>query len=223
MVSPRFSRILDQLFTGILVGCAIVVTAVVVRREMAAPPTTKPMVSEQADWRDFIDTTRTDGASRARVAVVVFGDYQCPYCRVLAERLAEIAGDYDRQVVVQNRHFPLPQHTFAFQAAVASECANEQGLGDEMHMALFAKQDSLGRMPWRDIAASIRGVDLNAFDDCIDDEKARAVVVSDTLKGRQLDINGTPTVLVNQQRVTGAPIASDLRRLIEIALKESAP
>lgn len=167
MITSNVSQLLERLLSAILVVCACIITAIVVRREMGAGQSSQPAVLEQPDWRRFVDTSRADGAAQARAVIVVFGDYQCVYCKVLAERLHVMAPQYTGRVVIQNRHFPLGQHKFARSAAIANECAGAQGRGAEMHMALFAFQDSLGVVPWRSVAETVGEIDLGAFDRAI--------------------------------------------------------
>jgi len=80
------------------------------------------------------------GATSAPVTIVIFSDYQCPYCQRAEATVKQILQQYSGKVNVYFRDYPLPLHTFAEKAAEASRCAGEQGKYWEYHDLLFEKQ-----------------------------------------------------------------------------------
>ena len=111
-----------------LVACAAVTTALVVRREvfLVHPAQTRPRTIPE--WRDFSRDGHRMGPQKAPVTIVVFSDFQCPYCALLMDRLGVLRAKYPRDVAVVYRHYPLVEHRYSMAAARASECAASQGL-----------------------------------------------------------------------------------------------
>lgn len=204
-----------------VVLCAVVLTALVVRRELfSAPPRSAPREQVVADWRSYAAEGRRTGPADAPVTVVVFSDFQCPACRMLAESLDSVTARRPGQVAVVYRHFPLSSvHPYATAAARASECAAGQGRFEAFHDALFREQALLGIQPWRSFAAGAGVADLDAFDRCVAGTAPDAAILRDGRAGERLRVTGTPTVLINQHRFQGAPPLAELERQIERALR----
>lgn len=199
-------KILADAGTAVLVCCALVITGLAVRRELgAARPAATPytdQVRPVRDWRSYATGTRI-GPADAVVTIVEFSDFQCPYCRVMAERLREVRRKHPREVALVYRHFPLSYHPHALPAARASVCADEQGRFEAFHDALFARQDSLNDAALPRLA-KIAGVpDAKRFDECLKGAASLAHVERDIAAARQLGISGTPALLVNDALITG--------------------
>ncbi|MFA6426917.1 MAG: thioredoxin domain-containing protein [Candidatus Magasanikbacteria bacterium] len=77
------------------------------------------------------------GNENAKVTIVEFSDFECPYCNRFEPTMAQILNDYKDKVKFTYRNFPLSFHANAQKAAEAFECAKEQGKGFEMHDKLF--------------------------------------------------------------------------------------
>jgi protein-disulfide isomerase len=217
---------LSMLANMVLVLCALAVTGLMVRREFF--PSTAAAASRPGamrlvpDWRLYAAEGHRSGPAPAPVEIVVFSDYQCPACRMLAEGLEAIRREFPGQVAVVNRHFPLSAHPYALPAARASECAARQGRFDAMHAALFATQSTLGIDPWRRIAQAAQVPDLPAFDGCMADTGPIAAVARDTAAGRRLEVTATPTFLINDARYVGAPPQGTLRQIVRRAVERAA-
>lgn len=87
--------------------------------------------------------TVTRGSPDASVYLVEFSDFQCPACKAFSPVVEEILKKYGDRILFAYRHFPLPQHAYAVDAALAFEAAHEQGKGWEMSDYLFLNQASL--------------------------------------------------------------------------------
>lgn len=83
-----------------------------------------------------------EGKTDAKIKIVEFSDFQCPYCGKAYPTIKAIRAKYNDQVSVEFRHFPLSFHPYAEKAAEASECAGEQGKFWEMHNKMFDLQQS---------------------------------------------------------------------------------
>lgn len=150
--------------------------------------------------------------------VIVFSDYECPACKALAGRLKSLELRPDLKFVVQFRHYPLSHHSFARPAAIASECAREQGRWAAMHTALYGSQDRFGEVSWGQYAAQADVPDSARFSACVlGDATAEGVVVRDSIAGSRLRIRGTPTLLIDDRLVLGAPTEKALHDLLHQA------
>jgi protein-disulfide isomerase len=152
------------------------------------------------------------GPELARVTLVEYGDYECPYCREangVLKLVLRVVGD---QMRFAYRHFPLTQiHSHAHQAAEAAEAAAAQGHFWEMHHLLFEHQDRLGV---RDLLRYAAGLELDVAR--VANELAERThaprVREDSASGIRSGVNGTPTLFINGVRHNGG---YDLTSLLE--------
>lgn len=216
----RFSWV-SSAANAVLTVCAIVVTALVVRKELFPPaPAAAIPFTRISAWRSFGEEGQRMGPERAPVRVVLFSDFQCPACRVLAGHLRTIRSE-SADVEVVYRHAPLERHAHAVPAARASDCAAEQGRFEAYHDALFAAQDSIGTTGWDAYARRAGVPDLPRFGRCIS-APADTRLARDTAAARELKVTGTPTYLLNDRRFVGAPPLDSLRAQIVLARRSAA-
>ncbi len=139
------------------------------------------------------------GDAKARVAIIEFSDYQCPFCRrhfrnTMPKLLEDYVGTGKVKYVL--RDFPLSSiHPEAFAAAMAARCAGDQGKYKEMHDRFFAKQRSLKQADWVAHAKAV-GLDLSVFNQCMDSKKYEAAVAEDMKTGIAAGVTGTPTFFI---------------------------
>lgn len=206
--------------TASLVLCAIVITGLVVRRELSAART-EPSVTAVGNWREFAESGQRIGAPDAPVTIVEFADFQCPACRALSSDLRTLLRNHPGKVAVVYRHFPLRRHPFAVAAARASECAAAQGRFEGFHHALYDGQDSIGAKPWRSYADAAGVADLDAFDRCAAEAGPHPRLAADSAAAVRLRVEATPTLLINERRVAGAPPLPALEELFRSALERA--
>ena len=139
------------------------------------------------------------GDAKARIAIIEFSDYQCPFCRRhFFNTMPKLLKDYidTGKVKYVLRDFPLSSiHPEAFAAAVAARCAGDQGKYMEMHDQFFAKQASLRQADWNAHAKAV-GIDLGDFEACMESKKYEAVVGEDMKAGIAAGVTGTPTFFI---------------------------
>lgn len=144
----------------------------------------------------------TKGQPSAKVAIVEFADFQCPYCtRFAVDTLPRLEKEYVKtgQVLMAFRHFPLdPIHPFARKAAEAAECAGQEGKFWDMHDRLVSGGANLDIAFLRQ-AATQSGVNLLRFDKCVAGEQA-AKVNADVEAAQQLGFGGTPSFAIGVVR-----------------------
>jgi predicted DsbA family dithiol-disulfide isomerase len=155
------------------------------------------------------------GPRNAPVTIVEFSDFQCPYCLVFQNTLQEVEEAYGDWVRFVYRQFPLSSiHPQAYDAALASLCADEQGKFWEMHDAMFTNQHALGREQLKSTARDL-GLDGDEFDECLDlDEYAEEVEV-DLQAGRSVGVQGTPATFINGRFVSGAKPFEEVAEIID--------
>lgn len=203
------NRILANAGTAVLVCCALVITGLAVRRELVAARPVATAYTDQVrpvrDWRSYATGNRI-GPAGAPVTIIEFSDFQCPYCRVMADRLRALRREHPGRVALVYRHFPLSYHPYARNAARASICADRQGRFEPFHDALFARQDSLNDALWARLAEVAGVPDRKRFGECLRSDSSLAQVERDVAAGMRLGISGTPAVMVNDALITdGAP------------------
>jgi protein-disulfide isomerase len=218
------ARILDGALV-VLTVCAVIITALVVRREFSSPQAQPAPVrpTAVADWRGYARDGHRMGPVDAPVTIVVFSDFQCPFCGMLMSRLRQLRDVYPREVAVIYRHYPLADHPHAVAAARASECAAEQGRFSAFHDALFAAQDSIGAVGWDRFAARAGVGDLPRFEACAAATGPLAPLERDTAAARRLRVSGTPTLLINELRFHGAVRQDTLEAYVRRALRTASP
>jgi protein-disulfide isomerase len=145
------------------------------------------------------------GGKDAKVTIVEFSDFQCPFCAKGADLLKEIKKKYGNKVKVAFKNFPLPFHNHAEQAAVAGLCANEQGADYfwKMHDAMFANQEALDAEGLKKTAKAI-GLKMEGFEKCLAENKYLAQVKAEMEEGKKIKVKSTPTFFINGQLINGA-------------------
>ncbi len=157
------------------------------------------------------------GNPYAPVTMVVFNDFECPFCSKLEGTFAQIHERYPTQVELHFRDFPLEFHKNAHGAHQAARCAHEQGRFWAMHDTLFAKQRAL---TYEDLLAhaSSLGLDMSSFDRCLASERTAGAVDADIAAGKAAGVTGTPTTFVNGTELRGAQAFDKFVAAIEAEL-----
>jgi protein-disulfide isomerase len=154
----------------------------------------------------------TVGPEQALLTVVVFSDFQCPYCMRLQPALQALRREYGDEVRIVFRHLPLSSHPRAQLAAEAAVAAAMQGKLWEFHDRLFATPGRLARADLERHARAI-GLDMTAFRAALDDRRYLELVASDAANAGALGVRGTPTMFVNGTPVVGSAPFEYLQRM----------
>lgn len=158
------------------------------------------------------------GPASARLTIVEFSDFQCPFCRSGAEALTEIAKAYPNDVRLVFKQFPLESHSEAAIAAEASLAAQAQGKFWEMHDRIFANPRALTEANFLAWAKEL-GMDVARFKNDLASHKYQNAVQAEVREGLDAGVQGTPTVFLNGRPHRGAVTVQDLRPAVESALK----
>ena len=185
------------------------------RPEKAEPGALDP----NATYRITVDGRPTLGPEDALVTVVVFSDFQCPYCAKL-EPVVHALVERNPDVRVVFRNLPLPSHPRAREAAKAALAADRQGKFWEMHDVLFRNQDRLRGADLAEFASEI-GLDAERFAADLADPALEDSIEQDERLARHFQLSSTPSVFVNGRYLRGAQTVSAYQLLVEQERKEA--
>lgn len=161
------------------------------------------------------------GNKDAKVKIVEYSDYQCPFCRALHTELKPLLQEYKDKVLYVYKHYPLPFHAQAESAALATACANDQGKFFEYGDLLFQKQDEWGKTTgvgsFKTYARTL-GLNAATFNECLDSKKHLEKVNADKAEGEKFGISGTPGTFVGGTFFGGAVGADQLKTAIDAEL-----
>jgi protein-disulfide isomerase len=158
------------------------------------------------------------GNENAAVTLVEYGDLECPACKSTHELImAPIVEQYGSRVRFVFRQFPLTEiHEFALEAAMASECAGDQGKFWEFLDIAYKNQVQLSSQALRDWGNTLGLISAN-FDQCISSGEKKAVIDGDIAEATRLQIQGTPTFFLNGEKLSVQTI-NDMRTALDRAL-----
>jgi len=184
--------------------------------QQAQPPT-----QPAADFSKIPAVSSADyikGDKNAKLTLIEYSDFQCPYCSKHVPTIEKILQDYKGKVRVVFRHFPLSFHANAQKAAEAAECAGEQGKFWEMHDKMFADQSALSIDNLKSDARTL-GLNTSKFNDCLDSGKYTDKVKKQMAEGSAGGVTGTPATFVGDQLVKGAVPYETFKAVVESKLK----
>jgi protein-disulfide isomerase len=195
-----------------------------------APAAAAPEVPLTAEQLKEISTNPVFelGNKNAKVTMVEFTDYQCPFCaRHFTDTYPSIIKDYvdTGKIRLVFRDLPLSFHPNAKPAAIAARCAGKQNKYEAMHDKLFGSQAE-----WSSLAADAAktkfaeyagalGVNANTFTACLADASVAKAVDDDAALAAKVGATGTPTFFINEERVVGAYPLAEFKTRLDAALK----
>lgn len=165
------------------------------------------------------------GSDSAKVKLVEFSDFQCPACKSAEPAIKQALSKYPDDLQFIYRHFPLPQHTYAKQAATLAEAAGEEGKFWEMHDKIFETQTEWSALSDSDAAAFFLriakelGLDEEKIKQQIAENTFQSKIDDDLSEGRGLEVNSTPTFFLNGRKLTLQKF-EDLNTAVANALKQ---
>jgi protein-disulfide isomerase len=157
------------------------------------------------------------GPATAKVTLVEFADFQCPFSAKASRVVQAIKAKYGTQVRFVYRNYPLAFHNNARPAAEAALAAHAQGKFWEFHDKLFENQSSLDRAALEKYAQQI-GLDMTLFRKALVTKQFASKVAADMKLGGQVAVQGTPTLYLNGRRVQNPTAEAEVFKLIDEAL-----
>ncbi len=160
------------------------------------------------------------GPKDAELTIIEFGCFTCPYTKNAEPIVRKVIEHYKGRVNFQFKTFYIPSHNESFSSALAAECAREQEKYLEYHNRLFEMQDSLNRGTYISIAKELN-LDVERFKECLDTERYREEVESDSLMGIYAGVVGTPTFFINDRKIVGPKPFKTFKEIIDEELKNN--
>nr|WP_315030212.1 DsbA family protein [uncultured Chryseobacterium sp.] len=139
----------------------------------------------------------------AKIILVEYGDYQCPYCKEAFFLIKKFMDKYKDKVAFVFRNFPLVNvHKYAMAAAEIAEAAGDQGKFWEMHDLIYENQNSLNEESLERFIQVLK-LDIHKIPKDVNTSELQDKIKTDFDGGVQSGVNGTPAFYVNNQKWEG--------------------
>jgi len=160
------------------------------------------------------------GELNAPVTLVIFSEFQCPFCKKIEPTIKQLMADYPGKLRIVFKHSPLSFHKEALPASMAALCAKDQGKFWEMHDKLWDNQQSLDAASLEKYATEL-ALDLEVFKTCMSTEKHKAQIANDQELAGKVSARGTPNTFINGIKLTGAKPIEEFKEIIDEQLKKA--
>lgn len=167
------------------------------------------------------DSDHIRGNKNAPVVLVEFSDLECPFCSRHHPTMQSIVKKYGDNIAWVYKHYPLSFHPQAMPAALASECAAEQGKFWEFTDAVFAEQPRLSEPNFLKEVAQKLKLNTSKFDSCVSSQKYKDKIAAQQQEGTSNGVDGTPATFINGKLVSGAVPETSLTQMIDAALADA--
>jgi protein-disulfide isomerase len=164
-----------------------------------------------------VSTAPIRGEKDAKVTIVAFSDFQCPFCGRVNPTLAKLLETYPGKVRVAFKHMPLRIHPDAPAAHAAAEAAGRQGKFWEMYDKIFANQRELTPEKFKQYATELN-LDTALFEKDSADPAIQAKIDADLEEAEKLGVAGTPAFFINGKYLSGAQPYENFKKLVDEAL-----
>jgi protein-disulfide isomerase len=159
------------------------------------------------------------GPADARVTMVEFGDFQCSYCQQWYKDVyGKIQANYGNTIRFVFRDFPLPMHPDAQPAAVAANCAGEQGRYWDYFRLLYGGSN-LGKAIYQTYAQEV-GINLSKFNSCLKSGRFTKEITLDMQDGQRIGVSGVPAFFINGRLISGLQPYEVFQQAIEEELNK---
>jgi protein-disulfide isomerase len=168
-----------------------------------------------------VDGAPVRGPADARITLVEFSDFECPFCSAAVKQVDAVMAAYPNDVKLIYKQFPLSMHPHAQLAAEASLAAGDQGKFWEMYEALFKNYRRLSRDNILALAQQL-SLDMGKFKSDLDSGKYKALIDKDLADGEAAGVYGTPSFYINGQQYNGEVTLTALKPILEGDLKAAS-
>jgi len=183
----------------------------------AAAPA-RPQVDPNKVYNIPLAGSPVKGPADAKVTIVKFSDYQCPFCVQAAPLVDQVMQAYPKDVKYVYKQFPLTSiHPQALPASKAALAAGRQGKYWEMHALLLENSRALGPEKYKELAQKLN-LDVPRFERDMGSPEVQKQVDDEMQQARAADVTGTPTIFVNGKRLMNRSF-DGFKQMIEAALK----
>jgi protein-disulfide isomerase len=175
-------------------------TAAAAAKPAAAPA--QPKEDPNKIYAVEVGNSAFKGPADAKVTLIEFSDFQCPFCSQAAKLIDQILEAYPDDVRFSYKNYPLPFHNQAMPAAKAAVAAGKQGKFFEMHDLLFENFRTLSEEKFIEFAGTI-GIDVEQFKTDLASPDVAAQVTAEMDEAGKNGVRGTPTVFINGKKPSG--------------------
>jgi protein-disulfide isomerase len=197
-------------------------TAAQIRQELAASPLVKAGAQRNRILLDPVSINilgaPVKGPVNAKVTIVEFSDFQCPFCVKAIPQLEAVLKAFPNDVRLVYKQFPLDQHSQAALASRASLSAHAQGKFWPLHDKMYANHRAINRQTVLEWAKEL-GLDMPKFTKLLDAPETQAAVDRDMADGTRAAVSATPTIYINGKKYQGALELNQLGPIIAAELK----
>ncbi|RJO65839.1 MAG: thioredoxin [Myxococcales bacterium] len=181
---------------------------------------TPPAKPGEERYKIPVGDSYAKGPNSAPITIIIFSEFQCPFCSRVKPTVEQLVKDYPDKVRVVFKHNPLPFHKDAFPASEAAFAAGEQGKFWEMHDKLFDNQKALTRPDLEKYAQEL-GLDMDKFKKALDEGVFKARIEADQKLANQFAARGTPHIFINGLRLRGAQPIEKFKEIIDAELPKA--
>jgi protein-disulfide isomerase len=203
-------------------GTTVAATTGTTPAEVGGSPSTEPpALLAQPEENSSLHVR---GPSNAPVTLEIYGDFQCPSCRVAAMLIKDLEADYGDKMREIFYEFPLAMHNHSVEAARAAEAAGIQGKFWEMHDQLYEHQDVWSKVSsvsfFFDTYAQSLGLDVARFRADCQSPDVQQMVISQGDAGAARGVQNTPTIFINGKLLRAGFTKEKIQEAIDAALAE---
>jgi len=198
-------KTITKINLGVGAAVLLAIAAVII---ITAQPAAEPQGTSAGAAASVLEenTHRLDVAPDGKVTLVEFLDFECEVCGAVYPYIEQAREDYAGRVTFATRYFPIPGHRNSETSAVAVEAAAQQDQFEAMYDKMFQTQATWGESQdskadlFRTYAEEL-GLDMAQYDADVADPTTVERVQSDFAAGRELGVEGTPTIFVNDEKI----------------------
>jgi len=201
---------MNKFTTIFLAIVAIIVLSVAITKYNKTSSKVALPLKEINNWESIIKKTPEYQNQDSKNSLIIFFDYECPYCIELDNELKKLIENPNINLPnLTYYHRPLPGAKNSFTASLAAECARDQGLFLEYHKELYVNSFRLGKIKYSDLAEKTGINDLKSFNNCIEEKTKISVIINQVRISDSLGIMAVPSIIINGDLYEGV-LSSDL-------------
>lgn len=185
-------------------------------------------LTKDAEIKILLEPPRTEidignspvmGPKNAKITLIEFSDYQCPFCKRVRPTVWKLMEDYKGKIQYSFKDFPLSFHQHARKAHEAALCAGDQDKYFEYNKTLFDNQSNMSIADLKKYAAKV-GLNTSKFNKCLDEGKYSEAVDKSIQEGIEVGVTGTPAFFINGIQLSGAQPIASFQEIIDEELKK---
>jgi protein-disulfide isomerase len=209
-----------KVYDEIMKTAAAAVPAAPAAPQAKAPDAEPTPETDQTIFKVDAGKSPARGPKNAPITVVLFSDFQCPFCKRVEPSLQQLEKDFPGKIRVVWKDFPLSFHQNARPAAIVARVAHEEGKFWQLHDKMIENQTALDR-PSLEKYAQEAGLNVGKVKAALDSNKYTAEIDADMKAGQELGVQGTPASFINGRKIGGAYPYETFKKVVEQELAKA--